>query len=363
MARSYKELPHATGNWDIAKKTLACCGRSIFSQPLSRWNGYQPVSGKRPQSLVAVQAALQGQVPGRCRAEAGLEEFQQQAAARTGFALQAQGVDAAGFRRRQAGFAEQWQQFAAQQVIADQPGRQVGDAQAGEGAEQQGFGVVGGHAQAFRSADLQLAVDLEAPGVGWRQAVPVEAVVLDQCAGRTRHDAPRQVTRAGADHPHQRREGGGDQAGVGQRADAQHQVDFAEVGAVQVDEAVDQAQLYIQPRIGDEKFGNRRCQVAPAEWRWRVDADQALWRAAQRYGLGTGQVQLREDAPGALGKGLSRRGGAYRVGAATEQAAAERALQGIDPSGHGRRGERMAPGGGGEAAAFQYVEKQAELVG
>ncbi|MDT4878859.1 hypothetical protein FQZ97_1144910 [compost metagenome] len=74
-------------------------------------------------------------------------------------------------------------------------------------------------------------------------------------------------------------------------------------------------------------------------------------------------MQLREYAPGALGKGLSGRGDAYRVSAATEQAAAKRALQCIDSSGHGRRGERMAPGGGGETAAFQYVEKQAELVG
>src|SRR3546814_16930708 len=57
----------------------------------------------------------------------------------------------------------------------------------------------------------------------------------------------------------------GDQTGVGQRADAQHQIDLTQVLAVQVDEAVDQTQLDIDSRIGLEKFGQGRRQMTATE--------------------------------------------------------------------------------------------------
>ncbi|MCY1398877.1 hypothetical protein D9M71_139200 [compost metagenome] len=62
--------------------------------------------------------------------------------------FKAQCVYAAGLGRWQAVFAEKREQFTAQQVLADQPGRQMRDTEPGEGAEQQGFRIVGTHAHA-----------------------------------------------------------------------------------------------------------------------------------------------------------------------------------------------------------------------
>ena len=50
------------------------------------------------------------------------------------------------------------------------------------------------------------------------------------------HAATLQVGRAGADDAHHRRQGRGDQARIGEWADAQHQIDLAEVLAMQIDE-------------------------------------------------------------------------------------------------------------------------------
>ena len=65
--------------------------------------------------------------------------------------------------------------------------------------------------------------------------------MLHQFAGTAGHSVASQVVRAGADDPNHRRQRRGDQAGVGQWANAQHQVNFAQVRAMQVDEAVDQS--------------------------------------------------------------------------------------------------------------------------
>ncbi|MNG14448.1 hypothetical protein D3C84_982000 [compost metagenome] len=63
-------------------------------------------------------------------------------------------------------------------MFADQPGRQVGDTEPRRGAEEQRFGVVRGQAHASRTDMLQLAIYLEAPGIGRCQGIPIEAVML-----------------------------------------------------------------------------------------------------------------------------------------------------------------------------------------
>ncbi|MNN34051.1 hypothetical protein D3C81_1478360 [compost metagenome] len=132
---------------------------------------------------------------------------------------------------------------------------------------------------------------------------------------------------------------------------------------LQVDEAVDQAQLDVQAGPGDQEFGDGRCQVAAAEGCRRVDADQSLRCAAQRHRLGPGLAQLVEDAPGAFGKGQAGWSGLDCMGAALKQRAAKGSLQGVDAPRHRRGGELLAAGGGREAAAGQYIEEQVELAG
>ncbi len=170
-----------------------------------------------------------------------------------------------------------------------------------------------------------------------------------------------QVLRAGADHPHHRRQRSGHQAAVGQRAGAQHQVDLAEMFALQVDEAADQAQLHVEAGVGLEEVGDRRGQVAAAEGHRRIDTDQALRRGAQGHRFGTGQAQFGDDPPGAVGEGQAGRRGAHRMGGAHQQGAADGAFQGVHPARHGGRGERVLARSGGEAAAIEDIEVENEL--
>ncbi|MND75555.1 hypothetical protein D3C80_671800 [compost metagenome] len=121
--------------------------------------------------------------------------------------------------------------------------------------------------------------------------------------------------------------------------------------------------MHVQPGIGYEKIGDGRGQVAATERGRRVDADQAFRGVAQRYRFRAGQAQLFDDPSGAFGKGIAGRSWPYRMGAAHEQAAADCAFQGVDTPRHRRRRQRMTPGGGGEAAGFQNIKKQAELFG
>ncbi|MCY1441650.1 hypothetical protein D9M71_579730 [compost metagenome] len=88
--------------------------------------------------------------------------------------------------------------------------------------------------------------------------------------------------------------------------------------ALQVDKAVDQAQLHVQAWVGDQEFGDGRCQVAAAERRWGVDADQSFRSAAQRHRLGARQAPFVEDAPGPFGEGQAGRGGLHCMGGALE---------------------------------------------
>ncbi|MCY1441771.1 hypothetical protein D9M71_581050 [compost metagenome] len=144
---------------------------------------------------------------------------------------------------------------------------------------------------------------------------------------------------------------------------AQHQIDLAEVQALHVDEAVDQVQLHIEPGVEHQEIGNHRCQVPATKGCRRIDTNQAFRRAAQGHRLGPGQAQFGDDPPCALGKGQSRRRGAYRMRAAQEQLTADRAFQAVDTPCHGRRGQRMTARGGGKTAGFQHVEEQGQLVG
>ena len=132
---------------------------------------------------------------------------------------------------------------------------------------------------------------------------------------------------------------------------------------MQVDETVDQAQLHVQARIGHQEIGDCRRQVTAAKGRWGIDADQAFRGTAQRNGLGAGQAQLFENAPGAFGEGIAGRGGAYGMGAAGEQAATDGALQVVDAPSHGGRGQWMAASRSRKAPALQHIKKQAQLVG
>src|SRR5690606_12295631 len=143
--------------------------------------------------------------------------------------------------------------------------------------------------QTFGFAQLQLAIDFETPGIGWRETVPIEAVVLLQLQRAPRNTAPAQVVGAGADDTSHRGQWCGDQSAVGQRADAHDDIHFSQVLALQVDEAVDQAQLYVETGIGAQEVGNRRGKMTTAEGRGRVDADQTFRCAAQRYRLGPRQ--------------------------------------------------------------------------
>lgn len=73
--------------------------------------------------------------------------------------------------------------LAAQQVLADQPGRQVGDAEPGQRSRQQRFSIVGHHPQTPRAQQLRSPVSFEAPGVRRGQRIPVEAIMFRQLLG------------------------------------------------------------------------------------------------------------------------------------------------------------------------------------
>ncbi|MCY1398878.1 hypothetical protein D9M71_139210 [compost metagenome] len=154
--------------------------------------------------------------------------------------------------------------------------------------------------------------------------------MLDQLRRVGGNAAALQVSRAGASNAHHIGQRCGDQPCIGQRACPKDQVDFTQVCAMQVDEAVDQAQLYIQARVGDQKIGNGRGQVSAPKSGWRIDTDQALWGAAQGNRLSASQAQFFDNAPGAFSEGQPCGRRPYGMGAAHEQLAAKGCLQAVD---------------------------------
>jgi hypothetical protein len=96
-----------------------------------------------------------------------------------------------------------------------------------------------------------------------------------------RHTALFQVGRAGAGNAHHVGQGCRYQAGIGQWPGTQHQIDFAQVRAMQVDEAVDQAQLNIQAWVGHQEISDCRRQMTASERGGRINANQAFRRVAQ----------------------------------------------------------------------------------
>ncbi|MNF80421.1 hypothetical protein D3C84_626660 [compost metagenome] len=210
---------------------------------------------------------------------------------------------------------------------------------------------------------LHLAIPFEAPRERWGQARPVETVMLDQLRRIIRHAAALQVVGAGAGNAHHARQRRGHQPGIGQLPGTQYQIDLAQVQALHIDEAVDQLQLHVEAGIEQQKIGNHRCQVAPSEGGRSINANQAFRRTAQGHRLGPGQAQFGDNSPCAFGECQPCRRSAHRMSAANEQLAANGALQAVDAPRHRRRRQWMTAGRCGEAAGFQYVEKQAQLLG
>ncbi len=242
------------------------------------------------------QSALQRQVPGRHWAEARFQVFEQQAATCVRLLFQAQRIDAGGFRAGQAVFAKQGQEFAADQVFTRQPGGQVRDTQAGQGTGEQGFGVVGAHADALRAIGGATPVQFEAPGEDRRQAIPVQAVVFAEVSRMGRRATVFQVGRAGTGNTHDAGQRRGDQPGVDDMPGTQHQIDLTQVRALHVHEAVDQMQVHIQPRVDVQEVGDHRRQMPSTERRRRVHANQAFRRMAQGHRFRPCQLQLGDDA-------------------------------------------------------------------
>ena len=142
-----------------------------------------------------------------------------------------------------------------------------------------------------------------------------------------------------------------------------YQVNLAQVRALHIHKAVDQVQVHVQPRIHIEEVGDHRRQVpAPKRCR-RIHSDQALRRMAQGHRFGPRQLQFTDNPSRPLGKCQPSRGRHHGVGAALEQAAAHGVFQAVDTPRHRRGRQGMAARGGGKAAAFQYIEEQAQLVG
>ena len=172
-----------------------------------------------------------------------------------------------------------------------------------------------------------------------------------------------QVGRTGAGDAHDTGQGRGDQPCIDDMPGAQHQVDLAQVRALHIDKAVDQMQVHIQSGVNVQEVGNHRRQV-PATERCRcIHANQPFRRMTQGSGLCPCQLQLADNPPCPFGEGQARRGRHHRVGAALEQAAAHRAFQAVDAPRHRRGCQRMATCCGGKAARFQYIQKQAQLIG
>ncbi|MNI52463.1 hypothetical protein D3C73_1072460 [compost metagenome] len=239
----------------------------------------------------------------------------------------------------------------------------MGDAQAGQCAVDQRFGIVGAHAHARRPMQLHLAIPFEAPGEGRGQAGPVETVMFDQLRRIFRHAAALQVVGAGAGDTHHARQRRGHQPRIGQLPGAQHQVDLAQVQALHVDKTVDQLQLHVEAGIKQQEIGNHRCEMSPPERSRCVNTNQAFRSTAQGHRFGPGQAQFGDYPPCPFGKRQPRRRRAHRVGTANEQLAADGAFQAVDAPRHCRGRQGMTAGRCGKAAGFQHIQKQTQLFG
>jgi len=166
----------------------------------------------------------------------------------------------------------------------------VGNPKSGQRPGEQGFGVVGAHANALRAVGGLAAIQFKSPGEHRRQAFPVQAVVFVQLAGMGRGTTAFQVGRAGAGDAHDTGQGRGDQPGIDDMPGPQYQVDFAQMLALHVDKAVDQVQVYVEARVHVKKVSNGRRQVPSTEGSRRVHADQPFRRMAQRHRFGPRQL-------------------------------------------------------------------------
>ena len=133
---------------------------------------------------------------------------QQQTGSRTGFAFQAQGINAgvgsaAGKPSSQNSACSSPR---SRYSLHNQVGR-WGDAEAGQRRVDHRFSVIMASRARFGRRCWSLPSCLEAPGIGWRQVVPIDAGMAVRLGMRERR--VRAGILAGADHPHHRRQRGG----------------------------------------------------------------------------------------------------------------------------------------------------------
>ncbi len=227
---------------------------------------------------------------------------------------------------------------AAQQVVADQPGRQVGDAQPGEGPQSRVSALLAVIRR--RVGRIWRAVrHLEAPGVGRAWSVPVEAVVLGELARIA--GVPRRFRYAGLVQAMRR---------IGARAVATRRVSASgpmrrtrstcpRCSPCRSTKLSIRRSCTSRPRIRGQELGN----IAGAEIAGGRTAPGRRCCGSNLPGRCPARpprrapAAVREDAPGAHREGQSGRSGAQGVGAALEQRAAKLAFQRIDAPRH-RRG-------------------------
>jgi len=180
-----------------------------------------------------------------------------------------------------------------------------------------------------------------------------------EVAGLARRSRRGEVGGAGgADEP-----GGGeaarDQAAVGKPADPPRDVvAFLE----QVDEAVVEGELDLDPRVAREELGQHRAEVEKAEGHRCVDLEPAARLDGVARGGELGLLDLLDDPGAVVAVDRAHLGQRETPGGAVEQPHAQPLLQRGHVLARGRLGQAELPGCGGEAAQLRHAHEHRHAV-
>jgi len=269
------------------------------------------------------------------------------------------GKDGVDVGRRQLVAGQHLLQAAAAQVAGQVPLGALQDAQAGQAPGHRHLAVVAAEPAAHLDR-LGLVAAREAPQVvGFLVLAQHDAAVAQQVVRRVRPAVLVQVARRGAHQAAVGRDLAGDQAPVGQVAEADGQVDAVahEIGA-----AVGQLQLYLDAGMAAVEQRDGRRDVAAPEAQRRVHLQQAA-----RLGLPAGDqavqfVEIAEDAARVLQVELAFGGQADAARAAPQQPHAQPALQLRQPLADGRRRHAQLARRAGHAARAHQLDHQRQFV-
>ena len=232
------------------------------------------------------------------------------------------------------------------QLGLDQPSRQQGHAETGAGGAKESFAVVG--AKGASKSDLRAP----AAAVGDEPAIGLQAEQERRAGGEVVGAGDRMAGeegRARAKHAPVWGKLAGDEAGVGQRADADGEIG---AGADQVDREVGQGDVEADARVGGGEDRQVRHDVQAAERAGQVEAQQALRGGGEVGGERAGVVEVGQDAAGAVQVGGADLGRVQPAGGAVEEGGAEVGFEGRDGARDRGGLDPGFAGGGGEAAEF-----------